>query len=440
MKYLQTDNIPEDLSFHLKKFAKKVLRFEARQILKKYRPKIVAVTGSVGKTLTKEAIYTVLSKSHFVRKSEKSFTAEVGVPLAIIGCPQGTGTILQWVSNILFGFKVLLFRVPYPEYLILEIDNDKTGDLKKVSRIMCPDILVMTAIGDVPSHIESFPSLDDYISEQKDFVSCMKKDGVILYNSDDLTTLNILVNTETRSVSCGVHTGDLIGSDYKIDYEGTVPVGMSFDINMGVEKYTVSLAGSIGIQNEYAGLLAFALGLELKMDPKKVVSLLNKFSVPPARMRILEGIKNTIIIDDSYNSSPQGLAQALVALKKIKTKGRKIAVIGDMLELGKFSAEEHRKIAKDLKASAKYVITVGFRARKIYDELHTLGFDSDKLESHESHAMASISLENILNEKDVVLVKGSQAMRLEKVVESIMLNPKDKKRLLVRQGGDWAGR
>ncbi len=426
---------------YLKKLAKKFFQYEARLVLKRYKPKIIAIIGSVGKTLTREAIYLVISKKFFVRKSEKSFTAELGTALTVIGCNNGTGTFSQWVENILTGLKLILLKSHYPEYLILELDNDKPGDLFGVSSWLKPDILVVTAVGEVPSHIELFPSMKNFLLEAKTTVNSAKSDGVIVYNKDDLQASSLLKDVATRAISCGVLGGDVSGSEPQMLYGGSgsdsIPTGMSFDLNYKSAKYPVTILQSLGVGNEYACLLAFAVGVELGLLPEEISLSLNKYLGLPGRMNLISGTKNTIILDDSYNSSPIAMSQALNVFKQVSISGKKIAIIGDMLELGKYTADEHKQIAESLKGTNAVVVCFGLRARKIYDELISLGFESSRVFSADTLDDVNKILPNIIEVGDLILVKGSQAMRMERVVEKIMRHPEDKGEQLVRQEKEW---
>jgi UDP-N-acetylmuramoyl-tripeptide--D-alanyl-D-alanine ligase len=430
---------------YLKIIIKKILRYQARIILKKYKPKVVAVIGSVGKSLTKEAIYTVISKKFHVRKSEKSFTNELGIPLTIIGSPYGMSSWIDILQACFFALKISLIRSTYPEWLILEVDSDKPGDLQNLTSWLAVDILVVTAIGEVPSHIELFGNMDKFLEEKKSFLASTKRDGVIIYNMDDSVTSNIALASNNRKVSCGLGSGgDYFGSDAEIIYgkenNRSIPVGMAFDITRGVVSHNIAIMETLGIQNIYACLLAFAVGSELGIAESKITQNLTKFKALPGRMRVLPGIKNSLLIDDSYNSSPIAMSQALSVFKELKTKGKKFVVVGDMMELGKFSGDEHRKVAQDIKLTADKVMCVGLRARKIAEELLSLGFSESDLYTFDDSVSAGKDLQNILEENDLVLVKGSQAVRMEKVVEEVMRHPEDREELLVRQEEEWVGR
>src|SRR3989338_369090 len=139
-----------------------ILTWEAKQILKKYKPKIVAVTGSVGKTSTKDAIALVLESGFKkVGKSEKSYNSELGVPLAIIGAKSGWNSALKWLEVIWKGARLIVERNSYPEFLVLEIGADRPGDIKKIRSWLTPDVAVVTALADTPVHVEFFQSPEE---------------------------------------------------------------------------------------------------------------------------------------------------------------------------------------------------------------------------------------------------------------------------------------
>src|SRR3989338_6438454 len=138
-----------------------LLTAQARAVLRKYHPHIIAVTGSVGKTSTKDAIYTVLSSKFFVRKSEKSFNSDVGVPLTILGCKNAWNNPFLWAKNLLEGFALLILKNHYPKWLVLEVGADRPGDIRKLARWLKPDVVVITALPDVPVHVEFFDSPED---------------------------------------------------------------------------------------------------------------------------------------------------------------------------------------------------------------------------------------------------------------------------------------
>ena len=141
-----------------KKLVATLLRAEARLVLRKYNPKVIAVTGSVGKTSAKDAIYAVIADQFHARKSEKSFNSEIGLPLTILGIPNAWNNPFKWLQNLLDGLALYLFRTSYPEWLVLEVGADRPGDIKKVASWLKVDIAVITRLPEMPVHVELFSS------------------------------------------------------------------------------------------------------------------------------------------------------------------------------------------------------------------------------------------------------------------------------------------
>ena len=150
----------------LKRIIYFILQNESRLVLWKYKPKIIVITGSVGKTSTKDAVYAVFSKISYVRKSEKSYNSEIGLPLTILGCSSGWNNPVAWLKNIFKGFWLFLYPHKYPKWLILEVGIGRAGDMKKTALWLKTDIVVITAIGETPVHIEFFNSRKHLISEK----------------------------------------------------------------------------------------------------------------------------------------------------------------------------------------------------------------------------------------------------------------------------------
>ena len=215
---------------------------------------------------------------------------------------------------------------------------------------------------------------------------------------------------------------------------------MQFDIFSGEEKVTATVMDSVGIHNEYAALLSVAVSNLLGVPLAESAKALEKSPLLPGRMKIIAGLKDSTIIDDSYNSSPIAMHQAVETFAKISASGRKIAVVGDMMELGKFSAQEHREVGRLLSGVAQYVVCVGLRAGRIAEAMLSLSYDENNISCFDTAVEAGKFLQNMLEPGDIVLVKSSQAMRLEKAVEEIMRHPEDKADLLVRQEPEWLSR
>jgi len=162
-------------------------------------------------------------------------------------------------------------------------------------------------------------------------------------------------------------------------------------------------------------------------------ALSEKHETQPGRMKIIEGIKGSTIIDDSYNSSPVAVNSALRTLGDIETKGRKIAVLGDMMELGEYSSDEHKKVGEMATNTCHMLVTVGLRSRDTATGALNAGMKEENIFQFEDSQKAGAYLQNIIEKEDVILVKGSRwAMRMERTVEEIMARPERADELLVR--------
>ena len=202
----------------------------------------------------------------------------------------------------------------------------------------------------------------------------------------------------------------------------------------------VEVAGAIGPHAFLPALAAAAVGRALDKHLSDIVGALESYDPPPGRMRLVPGIKRTLIIDDTYNASPAATIAALDTLALVAPKGRKIFAIGDMLELGRHSVEEHRKVGAHAATTADFLTTVGFRARDIAAAALDNGMLDKNILQFEDAGKAGRELQNLIGEGDCILVKGSQSIRMERVVEELMADPAQAERLLVRQDVEWKKR
>lgn len=425
-----------------KKIITRIIIWQAKVVLLKYKPKVIAITGSVGKTSTKDAIFTVLSKTKKVRKSEKSFNSEIGLPLTVLGLPSGWNDPFVWMENILKGFALILFKNKYPEILILEVGVSKPGDIKKyVLPWLKTDILVYTRFPDKPAHIEFFDSALAVIEEKSALLQTLKKGGLLILNQDDEKVSALHQKSKERTVSFGQEEN----STYKVSYPGLIytkhgnidiPEGVNFKLEYKGNVYPVILPHVLGLHNIMQASSALACSQELDCDLLRSIQHLTEYRNPPGRLSLIEGINNSIIIDDSYNSSPVAVVAALEIFKEIKSK-RKIIILGDMLELGKHTEEEHRAVGKAVVGMSDILITVGPRSLHIREGAVEAGFNEGNIFSFDGWRLAAEFTEKLVGEGDAILVKGSQGMRLERLVEAIMMNKKDKRSLLCRQDKEW---
>ncbi|MFA6094746.1 MAG: UDP-N-acetylmuramoyl-tripeptide--D-alanyl-D-alanine ligase [Candidatus Paceibacterota bacterium] len=425
-----------------KKIVVGILTFEARLVLSRYHPTVVAVTGSVGKTSAKDAIYTVLSASLFVRKSEKSFNSDVGIPLTILGCPNGWNDPIQWIKNIISGLWLILWKHEYPKLLILEVGADRPGDIRKVSQWLKPDVVVLTRFGSVPVHVEYFSSREELIEEKKWLVTALKKSGTLVYNNDDEDVVKIADSMQQKKLSFGFSSDTDVKSSYdQVIYEDALPTGVSFKVefNNG-NSMPVRILGGLGKQQIYPVLAGLAVARAFDINMVSAVEAFAEHHGPRGRMRVMPGIQNSVIIDDTYNSSPVALEEALVTLKSLEIKGKKIAVLGDMLELGKYSAEAHRKIGAIVATCADILIAVGIRSEFFAEGARGAGMTDECIIRFGDSVDAAEKIVTIVGPGDVALVKGSQSTRMERVSKALMAHPEQAGELLVRQEGEWGKR
>ncbi len=425
-----------------KKTIIKILEIEARLVLKKYKPTIVAITGSVGKTSTKDAIYTVLSQFFFVRKSEKSFNSEFGVPLTILGCPNGWYNPLTWLSNIFQGLWLIIAPHKYPKWLVLEVGAGKPGDIKNTASWLHPNVVVITRFPDMPVHVEFFGTSQAVIREKTYLVEAIAHDGLLVINADDPKVLELKQKSKAKTVTFGFGNDAMLKASHdSIAYEdregNSVPIGITFRLDYGGNSIPVTLNDSISVNHIYAALAALSIAVENGCNLLEAVEAIKKYHTPPGRLSLIEGIKNSLLIDDTYNASPAAAEAALELLKKIEGFNRRIAVLGDMLELGKISVEAHKKIGEFAVDKADILVVVGPRSKMIAEGAKSAGFNAKNIFEYADATIAGVELEKMLSTRDLILIKGSQGVRMERVVEKVMAHPEKKGELLVRQEKEW---
>lgn len=426
----------------LKKIVIKILELESRLVIKKYKPKIVAVTGNLGKTSAKDAIYTVLSGHFFVRKSDKSFNSDIGIPLTILGCPTGWNNPAIWLKNILNGLGLIFLKNHYPKWLVLEVGADRPGDIKKISKWLRPDVVVVTGFGEIPVHVEFFPSVADLVKEKSYLIKALKKGGTAILGSDDKYSIGMKENTDEKIVTYGFgEEASVKASHQSVLYdENKLPTGMTFKLNYGPNSLPVNIMGTAGRAQINSVLAALAVGVSEGLNIVSLAESVNKHETPPGRLRIIKGLKGSVILDDTYNSSPKAISEALDALAEIKTRGKKLAILGDMMELGKYSRAEHEKAGEKATKIVDILAVVGLRAKFIAEGAMAAGISKEKIFYFENSSEAGTYLNGLLGKGSIVLVKGSQSMRMERAVEKLMQNPENRADLLVRQEKEWLER
>ncbi|MFN3188721.1 MAG: UDP-N-acetylmuramoyl-tripeptide--D-alanyl-D-alanine ligase [Candidatus Paceibacteria bacterium] len=418
-----------------------ILTFEAKVVLRRSKPTIIAITGSVGKTSTKDAIFTVLKDTYRTRKSQKSFNSEIGVPLSILALPNAWDSVWGWTQNIIDGFFIAFFSRQYPQVLVLEVGVDRPGDMANITKWLKPDIVVMTRLPDVPVHVEYFGTPEAVVAEKMELAKALKPDGIFIYNNDDIKLQEVAKEVRQKSFGYSRYLqSHFTASEDKVIYNDDIPVGMSLVLSHLTKKVTMRIEGSIGIQHNYTIAAAAAVASHFDISLERVAAALEGHVPAPGRMQIIPGLKHTIILDDTYNASPIAMELALQTLGEIRGAKRKIAVLGDMMELGQFSSNEHERIGALVPKCADMLLTLGIRSRKIAEGALENGLSEKVIWQYDDIARAGRELQNFLQPGDVVLIKASQSIRAERVVEEIMAEPERASELLVRQDSSWKTR
>lgn len=420
-----------------------ILMFEARLLLERHRPCIVAVTGSVGKTSTKDAIFCALQPFFSVRKSEKSYNSDFGVPLTILGLSNPVNNPVLWARNLIVGATRVLFPETNLKWLVLEVGAGEPGDIRKFSTILSPDFAVITRFAEVPVHVEFFGSTEAVIAEKIELARAVKKDGTLVLGSDDKKVLALKqALPHYRAILYGTSgVADVRGFGYSVVYEEVekfrFPVGICFTVAVGSRSFPVMLPNVLGAHLIQPVLAAFGVTNALGLNLATVAKAFTDFVSPAGRMRLIQGANVSLVIDDSYNASPIAMQEALVALASLEATGRKIAVLGDMAELGSFGPEEHRKIGALAVKSCAELAVVGNLAKEIRVGALSSGMSPERIRSFKTSSEAATALSRDIQSGDIVLVKGSQAARMERIVKALMRSSERAHELLVRQESEW---
>lgn len=415
-----------------------LLTWEAKLILARHKPFIIGVTGNLGKTSTKDAIFAVLKDHVHVRRSEKSLNSEFGVPLTVLGEKSGWNNPLAWLMILARGLSVAFDR-QYPTHLVLEIGADRPGDIKSISQWLKPDITVVTQFGQVPVHIEFFENRDAVVEEKGYLVSALKETGLFIFSADDHDAEKLLEKTAARKVGVGIEKPADIKANSVRTY-GKPIEGTEADITIDGHEYHLVLPEVLGKSPVYSALPALAVARELNISLEVACAALRDGDKPRGRMRILPGMNGSIIIDDTYNASPKATEHGLKALSDVETSGRKIAVLGDMLELGEFTRDEHYKIGQIAAKSCHKLYTVGIRARVMAEGALDEKMHDENIQECDTSIDAGKDLVQVIQPGDVIYMKGSQGIRMERAVRMILAETHDPRHYLVRQEKQWQHR
>jgi len=403
-----------------RKFIQHILKYLTKLILWRYKPLIIGVTGSVGKTSTKEAIYTVLKNKFRVERNVFNLNTEIGMPLTIIRGKDAKRNIFLWFYNFFHTLWLFVFKTKkYPQILVLEMSEDAPGMIKYLVDLARPKIGVITTIGDPPVHLEYYKNTNQLIEEISYLPQNLTLNDSMILNADNELVLDFKDKTVAKVLSYGFSEySDIKVTDYKlINVDDLKNIGMSFRLEASGSFVPVKIEGVFGKAQVYALSAAAAVGLSLDMNLVEISEAILDYKIVEGRTKFIPGIKNTWILDDSYNACPDSVRAVLDILKEIPAN-RKIVVLGDMKELGVNSKQAHIEIGRNIADVAKVFIAVGEEmvfAKEIidneYSDIETFWFENSK--------QAKKFVKEMMEKGDLILVKGSHSMEMEKITEHI---------------------
>jgi UDP-N-acetylmuramoyl-tripeptide--D-alanyl-D-alanine ligase len=420
-----------------------LLAYLAHEVVGKYKPKVIMVTGSVGKTSTKDAVAATLGSRYHLRASEKSFNSEYGVPFTIFGVKNPWKSVAAWLGALKSAFALLLLPNHYPNLLVLEVGADRPGDLAKILRITAPSVVVLTRLPEVPVHVEAYATPEAVREEEFSPAYALSPGAPLIVPADDPFAVEMAKRVPVRCTTYGEHkNADVRLTEIEFYAEAGKVVGMRAHLSTEAGAGEIVVKGSVGRTQLLPAAAAVATALALGATLPEALAALEAYEPPPGRGRIFAGKSDTTLIDDTYNASPAAVEEALATLKAFPMqagkKGRKIAILGDMLELGRYSVAEHERIGLLAAHSAEVVISIGVRARALAESARTIHHASCAF-SYDNSEEAARALVDYVEPGDVILVKGSQSVRTERIMEALVSDPADRAGL-VRQEEEWSRR
>ena len=329
---------------------------QARQKITELKPTVIAITGSYGKTTTKEALYRILNSTYSTYRTAGNLNTPLGIALEIINHLQ-----------------------PRHRFLIVEMGMDRLGEIKESCEIAHPQVGVLTNIGEM--HLEKLGTMENIVRAKLELLHSLPANGLAILNADDPQVLKAGRTLHRRKIWFGNSPVDTITKESLKDL--SLPI--------------------LGLANQENILAAWAVGLLFGIPKTKMRSALKRFTAPSGRLRVFTGRNGSQIIDDTYNAGPRSMREALVVLNNFPAQ-RRIAVLGDMLELGPLEVKYHREVAGEAAEIADLFVPIGERMTRAVQDTSVPNTDLESLR---------------LRRGDVVLVKGSRGMKMERIVANL---------------------
>lgn len=383
------ENRPQGIPLLIVDDTLEALQKIGKYYLQKINPKVVAITGSNGKTTTKDMIAAVLSTQFNVAKTRDNFNNHIGVPMTVLSMEPNT------------------------EILVVEIGMDHFGELDHLVRLVDPDVAVITMIGE--AHIEFFKTRDRIADAKMEITHALKEDGVLVYNGDEPLLIERAekLDFETKTFGTGANV-DLQAQNIVSDAEKT-----SFRVKQWPElNFTIPMIGAYNVKN---ALAALCVGSEFQIDPRSMVKSLEHFDLTKNRTEWVKASNGAAVLSDVYNSNPTACAEVLTAFQNAETTGRRYAVLGDMLELGEQGPKMHAGLADKIDPKKVDEVFLCGPLMKNLAEALTDKFDQGKIHHYATSEKEQLvsDLKERLRSEDMVMLKGSHGIHLEDVLAEL---------------------
>lgn len=360
----------------------------ARRYLEMLNIPVVAITGSVGKTTTKEMISGVLAGKYRVSKTQGNHNNNLGLPI----------TVMEMAADT--------------ETAVLELGMNHFGEMAYLTSIARPNVVVITNIGTM--HIEHLGTREGILKAKLEIMQGIRDDGVAVFNGDEPLLWNLRDGTHRR-IYFGIENArcDVLATDIR-----QIDGGMEFKVVAFGEKFSVFVPQE-GRHTVYNALAAIAVGMLQQVEPQVIARQLGLFLNTGMRQRVFEE-NGCIIIDDCYNAGPESMEAALNVLKEHKCEGKRIAVLGDMLELGSRAMAEHYRVGRLAAAAADVILAYGKHSERIITGAVTGGMNTKAAVHYDDQSEMAQALGRIAKPGDVLLFKGSRGIKMERVMREFL--------------------